>query len=149
MILNGLIVILTVLIMEAFAWFSHKFILHGFLWNIHQSHHTNEKKLFEKNDIFGVVFGLVSTLFIIIGSKYNYLNWLFFIGIGILIYGLFYFLFHDIIVHQRIRFKFTTKNKYLKRIIKAHNIHHKTHVKNGAEAFGFLYAAKKYKSKLD
>jgi beta-carotene 3-hydroxylase len=35
----------------------------------------------------------------------------------------------------------------MKRIMYAHYVHHKTHTKEGAEAFGFLYAPKKYEKK--
>jgi beta-carotene 3-hydroxylase len=35
----------------------------------------------------------------------------------------------------------------MKRIMNAHFVHHKTHTKEGAEAFGFLYAPKKYSTK--
>jgi len=31
--------------------------------------------------------------------------------------------------------------------MKAHYIHHKVHEREGAEAFGFLYAPKKYEAK--
>jgi beta-carotene 3-hydroxylase len=33
---------------------------------------------------------------------------------------------------------------YLQRMINAHYIHHSKHAKDGCEAFGFLYAPKKY-----
>ena len=26
------------------AWFSHKYIMHGFLWNLHKDHHVKNKK---------------------------------------------------------------------------------------------------------
>ena len=149
MIFNLGLIVLTVIFMEFFAWFSHKFIMHGIMWNWHQSHHSKVKTVLEKNDLFGIIFGLFSSLFIVLGSIYERVNILFWIGIGISVYGILYFIFHDIIVHQRIKLSFSAKNKYLKRIIKAHHIHHKTHTKDGAEAFGFLYADKKYSSKKD
>jgi beta-carotene 3-hydroxylase len=34
----------------------------------------------------------------------------------------------------------------MKRLIRAHYVHHTVHTKEGAEAFGFLYAPKKYES---
>jgi beta-carotene 3-hydroxylase len=147
MITNIIIIIIAVLLMEAFAWFSHKYIMHGFMWSWHQSHHSKNKTTLEINDLFGIIFGVMSAVLIVLGSKYESLSNLFWFGIGIVCYGFFYFIFHDIIVHQRIKYEFKPKNKYLKRIIKAHHIHHKTYTKDGAEAFGFLYAAKKYASK--
>jgi len=47
---------------------------------------------------------------------------------------------HDILIHQRLRWKLKVKNKYLKRLIHAHYIHHRKHTRDGCEAFGFLYA---------
>ncbi|MDF0694534.1 sterol desaturase family protein [Aquirufa ecclesiirivi] len=134
----------TFLLMEGMAWFTHKYIMHGIMWNWHESHHVHHKHVLEKNDLFSVVFGVLSTLTIIIGAEIEAYRPLLWIGLGIATYGLCYFIFHDIIVHRRIKIKFKTKNSYLKRLIKAHYIHHEVHEKEGAEAFGFLYAPKKY-----
>jgi beta-carotene 3-hydroxylase len=144
---NWFIIFFTVIFMELFAWASHKYLMHGFMWRWHQSHHIKHSNLLEKNDLFGLLFALFSCICIVIGSTSIKYGLLFPIGIGIAVYGLFYFLFHDIIVHKRINHKLIFKNQYLKRIIKAHHIHHKTQSKKGAEAFGFLYAHKKYSSK--
>ena len=134
----------TFLLMEGIAWFTHKYIMHGVMWNWHESHHVHHKNALEKNDLFSVVFGILSTLTIIIGAEIEAYRPLLWIGLGIASYGLCYFIFHDIIVHRRIKVKFKTKNTYLKRLIKAHYVHHEVHEKEGAEAFGFLYAPKKY-----
>ncbi|MFL0161239.1 sterol desaturase family protein [Aquirufa salirivi] len=134
----------TFLLMEGMAWFTHKYIMHGIMWNWHESHHVHHKNVLEKNDLFSVVFGVLSTLTIIIGAEIEAYRPLLWIGLGIATYGLCYFIFHDIIVHRRIKIKFKTKNSYLKRLIKAHYVHHEVHEKEGAEAFGFLYAPKKY-----
>jgi beta-carotene 3-hydroxylase len=64
--------------------------------------------------------------------------------LGVSLYGISYFVFHDLIVHRRIKFKYNTKSEYMKRIMNAHFVHHKVHSKEGAEAFGFLFAPKKY-----
>lgn len=100
----------------------------------------------KKMTIWGF-FAIISISFIVIGNTFTSASFLFYIGIGILLYGIFYFIFHEIVVHKRIKNKFKTQNKYLKRIIKAHHIHHKTFTQKGAEAFGFLYAQKKFESK--
>jgi beta-carotene 3-hydroxylase len=80
---------------------------------------------------------------IILGSYFS-IPEIMFIGFGITAYGVFYVIFHDIIVHRRIQIKFKAKSKYMKRIMNAHYIHHNKHTKEGCEAFGFLYAPKKY-----
>ncbi|SNT20016.1 beta-carotene 3-hydroxylase [Ekhidna lutea] len=144
-IINILIVIGTFLFMEGVAWFTHKYIMHGLLWSWHRSHHKVHDHAFEMNDLFAIVFSIPSILTIYIGyNNYQEFWWLLFVGIGIFCYGVFYFIFHDIIVHRRIKIPFKAKNKYMKRIMHAHYIHHEKHSKEGAEAFGFLYAPKKY-----
>ncbi len=32
----------TFCIMEFMAWFSHKYIMHGFLWHLHEDHHKKD-----------------------------------------------------------------------------------------------------------
>lgn len=134
----------TFLGMEGVAWLTHKYIMHGIMWNWHESHHVHHKNKLEKNDLFSVVFGISSTATIIVGAEIASLWPLFYIGLGIATYGIFYFIFHDIIVHRRIKIKYKAGSLYMKRIMKAHYVHHEVHTKEGAEAFGFLYAPKKF-----
>ena len=144
-IISALIVIATFFFMEGVAWFTHKYIMHGFLWTWHESHHKVHKHKWERNDLFFILFSLPSIILFAIGfGKYPYITA---VGLGILAYGIFYVLFHDIIVHQRIKWVPKRKSKYLKRMIKAHYIHHKVHTKHDAEAFGFLYAPKKFEKR--
>jgi len=140
----GLLTIGTFLFMEAVAWFTHKYIMHGFLWTWHKSHHKVHNHTLERNDLFAVVFSVPSALLIMAGIEFEGFTWLLFVGIGVACYGIFYILFHDILVHRRIKISFKAKNNYLKRMIRAHYIHHEIHTKEGAEAFGFLYAPKKF-----
>jgi beta-carotene 3-hydroxylase len=50
-------------------------------------------------------------------------------------------------VHQRVPWRPRKRSRYLQRMINAHYIHHSKHTKTGCEAFGFLYAPKKYEAK--
>ncbi len=143
--LHILLFVSTFFLMEGAAWATHKYIMHGFLWSWHKDHHQPHEHFFEKNDYFAVVFSIPSILTIMAGFEIEFLWFLKSIGFGILAYGIFYVVFHDIIVHRRIKIKFIAKNPYLRRMIKAHQVHHRCKDKNGAEAFGFLYAPKKYK----
>lgn len=137
----------TFLFWEFVAWFSHKYIMHGILWTWHKSHHTVHDHAVEKNDLFAVVFSIPSiALFIISASVYRS-PYLFSVALGIFFYGLFYLVFHDIIVHQRIKWRPAKRSKYLQRMIHAHYIHHARHTKEDCEAFGFLYAPKKFEPK--
>ena len=146
-LLCSVITVGTFLFWEFVAWFSHKYIMHGFMWRWHHSHHTVHSNALEKNDWFGVVFSLPSIALFYYGSIVTNNPYLLAVASGILCYGIFYFIFHDIIVHQRIRWRPVRQSKYLKRMIYAHYIHHSKHVKEGCEAFGFLFAPKKYEPK--
>jgi len=143
-LLNILIITATFFFMEFVAWFTHKYVMHGFLWSWHKSHHTHRKGLFEKNDLFAVVFSIPAIILIITGSLFPSVHFLMYFGIGITAYGIFYLLFHDILVHRRIKIKYNPRSGYLKRLVHAHYIHHRKHSKEGCEAFGFLYAPPKY-----
>lgn len=142
----ALITVATFLFWEFVAWFTHKYIMHGVLWVWHKSHHTVHDHTLEKNDWFAVVFSLPSiALFWYSSTTSN--PYLFAVALGILCYGLFYLIFHDVIVHQRIKWRPAKRSKYLQRMIHAHYVHHAKHTKEGCEAFGFLYAPKKYEPK--
>jgi beta-carotene 3-hydroxylase len=56
------------------------------------------------------------------------------------VYGAAYFLLHDVLVHRRIRTRYAPRNAYLRRLLRAHLVHHRTLTKHGASRFGFLYA---------
>ena len=146
-ILCGLIVVGTFLFMEFVAWFTHKYVMHGFLWIWHESHHKKHNHLLERNDLFALVFSIPSIGLIYYSTVFTYAPYITAVGIGIFCYGVFYMVFHDIIVHQRIKWHPKKKSKYLRRMINAHYIHHKKHSKEDGEAFGFLYAPKKYEAK--
>ena len=149
LILKISIVIVTFIFMEGVAWFTHKYIMHGFLWNLHKSHHKVHKHFFEMNDLFAVIFSIPSILLIYIGYSYESYSILKYFGIGIFLYGVAYIIFHDIIVHRRIKINFKINSEYMKRIMNAHYVHHKVHTKEGAKAFGFLFAPKKYDVRKD
>ena len=144
MIFNMLLVLVTFLAMEGVAWVTHKYIMHGFMWHWHKSHHTYHKDVLEKNDLFAVVFSFSAMGLVLISALFSELYFLFYIALGITAYGVSYFIFHDVLVHRRIKIKFQAKNSYLKRIMRAHYAHHKYHTREGGEAFGFLYAPAKY-----
>lgn len=130
--------------MEAIAWFTHKYIMHGPLWILHKDHHKKESKgWFEHNDFFFLIFALpgITALFFGMQNDYNYLFW---IGLGITIYGLAYFLVHDIFIHRRLRVFSRTDSTYLKAIRKAHKVHHKHLQKEDGECFGLLWMPYKY-----
>jgi beta-carotene 3-hydroxylase len=136
------IILATVIGMELIAWSSHKFLMHGPLWFIHKTHHAPRHGRFELNDVFGIIFGIASILCIIEGI--DTFSPLFWIGIGISVYGVLYFLAHDIIVHRRVKLGMRMRGRYAKALRRAHLLHHKTITKDNAEEFGFLFVHPKH-----
>jgi len=131
-------------LMEVVTWLTHKYVMHGFLWHLHEDHHQPRyQTFFEKNDWFFVIFAIPSIALFYFGIRPE-LNYLFFIGLGIFFYGLAYFFVHEIIIHQRIKWFTRTKISYFVGLRKAHKIHHKHLGKEDGECFGMLYVPKKY-----
>jgi beta-carotene 3-hydroxylase len=129
-------------IMEVSGWFIHKYIMHGPLWGIHKTHHQPSKSFFELNDLFSLFFGSIAVLLIFLGlEKLDYRFWM---GIGISIYGLLYFFIHDVMVHRRFKWFERPRNKFLIGIFKAHQAHHATNKKEDAVSFGLFVVPKKY-----
>ena len=111
--------------MEFMAWFSHKYIMHGFLWSIHKDHHIKDhKSWFERNDLFFIFYALVSSGFVVLWGEMNFWFGLP-IALGIFLYGFTYFMVHDIFIHQRFKLFKNANNRYTKGIRRAHKIHHK------------------------
>ena len=131
--------------MEFVAWFTHKYIMHGFLWSIHKDHHVKEDKntFIEHNDSFFIIFATPAIILILISSIYH-TPYLLSIGIGITVYGLSYFLVHDVFIHNRLKWLNKIDNKYFKSIRRAHKIHHKNIFKEDGECFGMLIVPFKY-----
>lgn len=141
--LNIFAVIATFFFMEFVAWFTHKYIMHGLLWVLHKDHHQKEPGFFEKNDSFFLIFAIPSALLIMFGMM-NGNDVRLYIGIGIALYGLAYFLVHDIFIHQRFKIFRRTNQTYMRAIRKAHKVHHKHLNKEYGECFGMLIVPYRY-----
>jgi len=134
----------TFLIMEGITWLTHKYIMHGLLWYLHEDHHKKTSGVFEKNDAFFLIFSIPSILCIGFGVK-DGIIWLTAIGSGIALYGLAYFIVHDVIIHQRIKLFSRSNNSYVRAIRRAHKMHHKHLDRHDGESFGMLLVAKRYR----
>ncbi|MBD8488692.1 sterol desaturase family protein [Echinicola sp. CAU 1574] len=138
-----LFVILGFFLMEISGWFIHKYIMHGLLWRIHRTHHQRSKGAFELNDIFSLLFGSVSIILMVLG--FEQLDYRFWMGLGITIYGAGYFVLHDVLIHRRGKWmKRPNRNSFFRGIFKAHQAHHANNKKKGTEAFGLLLVPLKY-----
>lgn len=129
--------------MEFMAWFTHKYVMHGFLWNLHEDHHVKTPGFFEKNDAFFLIFAIPSWLCIMLGFMLQAPVSVS-IGFGILVYGIAYFLVHEVFIHRRFKWFEKSDNVYLRAIRKAHKIHHKKLGKEEGECFGMLIVPFQY-----
>ncbi len=131
------IIIAALVGMELFAWWAHKYIMHGWGWAWHRDHHEPHDNVLEKNDLFAVVFGTIVFFMFLIGFYVSAALW--WTAFGITLYGVIYTLVHDGLVHQRY-FKWVPKRGYAKRLVQAHKLHHATVGKEGGVSFGFVFA---------
>lgn len=140
----GPFVMLTVCgVMEFMAWMTHKYLMHGSMWHFHEDHHVPHTKLLERNDIFFLIYAIPSWLLIMLGMiANNYISvWS---GYGIALYGLLYFLIHDVYIHRRFKWFRDIDHPYFIAIRKAHKVHHKHLGKEHGECFGMLIVPRKY-----
>lgn len=130
--------------MEGMAWFTHKYVMHGFLWKLHQDHHKKDhNSWWERNDLFFVFYALVSIGFFLLW-QHEGIWFALPIGLGILAYGIAYFTVHDIFIHQRFKIFRNANNRYAKGVRRAHKMHHKHLGKDKGECFGMLLVPFKY-----
>ncbi|MDO5509205.1 MAG: sterol desaturase family protein [Weeksellaceae bacterium] len=140
----ALITLAVFVAMEAVTWLTHKYVMHGFMWYFHEDHHQpGYPQPFEKNDFFFIIFAIPSILLFYFGTVPS-INYLFFIGLGILFYGIAYFLVHDVLIHRRFKWFEKTNNPYLQGLRRAHKRHHKHLGKEDGECFGMLFVPYRY-----
>lgn len=138
-----LITLATFSFMEFMAWFTHKFVMHGLLWKLHEDHHVTKPGFFERNDFFFLIFAIPSVFFFYFGANAGY-DWRFFVGLGVLLYGICYFLVHDVFIHRRFDWLKQADSAYFRAIRKAHKVHHKHLTKEHGECFGMLLVPFQY-----
>jgi beta-carotene 3-hydroxylase len=98
MIFNFTIFLLTLVAMEGVGFLAHKYVMHGWGWCLHKSHHEEHLGAFETNDIYLLALGMVAVALIVAGnSGHDPLQW---VGAGVAAFGLIYVLVHDGLVHR-------------------------------------------------
>ncbi|KGJ03946.1 sterol desaturase family protein [Paracoccus sphaerophysae] len=135
-----LIVLATVAVMEGVAYAVHRWVMHGPLgWGWHASHHDPDHHgVFEKNDLYAFVFSAFSIALFALGSRWWPPLW--WIAVGMSVYGVIYFVVHDGLVHQRWPFRVVPKRGYARRLYQAHRLHHAVEGRDDCVSFGFVYA---------
>ena len=137
-----IITILSFIAMEIIAWATHKFLMHGPLWVLHEDHHVLTGKWYQKNDSFALIYAIPSISCFFVGSFLSP-QLLIFVGLGILLYGIAYMLVHDIFIHRRIKLFKKPNNRYLKGILLVLRKHHVNLGKYDCEYFGMLFVPPK------
>ena len=138
-----LVLLLAFCLMEGCAWAAHKYLMHGTMWLFHKDHHVGVAGIFERNDVFFLIFAIPSWLGIMLGMIYDNYFFVWF-GYGIATYGLAYFLIHDVFIHRRFKWIRDIDTPYFMAIRKAHKVHHKYQNKEEGECFGMLWVPRKY-----
>ena len=141
-VIGILLFLATILVMEGVAYVAHRWIMHGWGWFLHASHHRARHGRWEWNDLYAVIFAVPSIILLAGGVQWGWWPGTIWIGAGIAAYGAIYFGFHDVIVHERVRTRYLPKSRYMKRIVQAHRLHHAVETKRGTVSFGFLWAPK-------
>ncbi|MEM1306278.1 MAG: beta-carotene hydroxylase, partial [Pseudomonadota bacterium] len=125
---------------EAFAWWLHRHVMHGWAWRWHKSHHEHHDDHFELNDAFSLIFAALAIVLLVAGQQGRAWEPLFWAGIGVCVYGVLYVFVHEILTHKRLAISWHPKSGYLKRLIDAHHLHHVSKRPDVSVSYGFLYA---------
>lgn len=140
-----LIVLFTFSIMEGITWLTHRYIMHGLLWRLHEDHHNKDQNtFFEKNDSFFAIFALPAMTLFAVGTFVPSLRFLLFVALGVTLYGFAYFMVHEVFIHRRFKWVLKWDNFYFRALRKAHKVHHKHLGKEDGECFGMLVVPMKY-----
>ena len=128
-----LIVLAAFVAMEAVSYVTHRFVMHGFGFGLHKSHHVNRDGGFEMNDLYPMMFSSVAILSFTAGTFSPALRPLVLAGTGITLYGVAYLFVHEIYIHRRL---WTLKGCY--RLLEWMKASHRIHHLYGGEPFGML-----------
>lgn len=129
--------------MEFVAAIAHRHVYHGIGWRFHESHHTPRTGVFEKNDVFPAFFASLAMIVMALSLAVPALRLLLPLSVGVSMYGVVYFLVHDLLIHRRSRL-LRPRFRFLRRVHAAHALHHRF----GGEPFGLLYIPKSVRARL-
>lgn len=120
----------------------HRWLFHGLLWRLHRTHHDpahGHGDGLEGNDLFSLLFAALSMGLFWIGREDPLNSVAFPVGVGIAVYGLLYFVLHDLYAHGRLG-RMKLRNGAAQSIKRAHGRHHQSLTRRGQEPYGlFLF----------
>jgi len=138
MIAHFAIFLCTMVAMEGVGYLAHRYVMHGWGWFLHRSHHEPHLGTLETNDIYLLILALAAITLIVLGNAgHDPLQW---VGAGVAGFGLIYVLVHDGIVHRHWPARPRPRHPYLRRLYHAHLMHHAVKGRRHSVSFGFLYA---------
>ncbi|MBO0369533.1 sterol desaturase family protein [Pseudomonas putida] len=138
MLFNLVVLLGTLVTMEGVGTLAHKYIMHGWGWWLHRSHHQPQLGVLETNDVYLVALALIAAALVALGKAgHAPLQW---VGAGVAGYGLLYVVAHDGLFHRHWPRRLRPVNRYLKRLHRAHRLHHAVKGREGCVSFGFFYA---------
>lgn len=141
MIIFTLLLILTTFIfMEIVSWIIHKYFMNHILREFYKIHH---KPAFLKIiALFILLLGGIATSLIYFGSELT--DYRFWVGTGISICGIAYFILHDNIIHKQLSIFKNIKINFFIDIGKAYRDHSKSKGRNSNCSLGLLLISDKY-----
>lgn len=117
--------------MEAVSYATHRWVMHGFGYAWHRSHHQPPRGRVEANDRFPLLFASLGVALFAVGSGPWPPAWP--LAVGVTAYGVVYLVVHEVVIHRRLRIPIPP-NRYLTWLTEAHGDHHR----GGDEPFGML-----------
>jgi beta-carotene 3-hydroxylase len=138
MLFNLAVLVGTLVAMEGVGTLAHKYIMHGWGWWLHRSHHEPDLGMLETNDVYLLALALIASTLVACGKAgHAPLQW---VGAGVASYGVLYVLAHDCFFHRHWPRKPRPGLGYLKRLHRAHRLHHVLKGRSNSVSFGFFYA---------
>ncbi len=67
-----LLFFLTIAAMEGVAYVAHRWVMHGFGWFLHESHHRARDGNWELNDLYAVIFAVPSIVLLAGGVQFDW-----------------------------------------------------------------------------
>ncbi|HVE45177.1 MAG TPA: sterol desaturase family protein [Acidimicrobiales bacterium] len=128
-----LIVLVSLVSMEAVSYLTHRFVMHGFGIGLHKSHHQPSDGGFELNDLYPLMFSSVAIMAFAAGTFLPSLRPLVLVGAGVTLYGVSYLFVHEIYIHRRVAL-IRGQHRLLEWLKSSHRIHHLY----GGEPYGML-----------
>lgn len=130
------VAIVVAVAMDFWAALLHGRVWHAWLWFVHRSHHEPRRdgQRFEANDALALFHAPIAMALIIWGCEGPPIalrEIAFGAGVGMTLFAVGYLIVHDGLVHGRLPVAFLLRVRYLRRVVRAHKVHH-TGVTGGA-----------------